>query len=524
MNKGGLKFLAAVLTTGVLVVPFLGLDDLPRGLRQQIDAEQKAYTEARATFQRARSEVNRDLESDPVLFRAHSMNMVFPERFRKAETTLAAADRDMAALSALRKANRRGDRAQAERLLPQVTAEHKAALSEATGMRAEAARWVEMKRNLPRQIQQMQADYQALRAADLSGVAAVVQKAQADWPEKKADLETRLVALRAMPAEAEKTWLASEPLRKQAAAGDYANLDYAALLTAAETLHNQATSLLPAKVQELKGLSAQLYDSWDKLLVDLDRRGEDGGRGYREKVRTVRTHWNDASGKSANVATDERWVPVSGAEYAAVEKNLGMAVEHKPAGKYDFESEKTAQPAGFAYMAPPGQANQYGRWENRGGQSFWVFYGQYALMRDLLFNRDYRPLDTREYQSYRTAQGSGQTYYGRDTTTDAPRYGTQGTATQSRYSGSTYAQSGGFKDSQYATRGGGYKDSKYATRGYKEHPEEAAPRQFGGGSSGSMSRPSSPPSRSWSPPPRSSRPSFGGSSGGRRFGGGGRRR
>ena len=82
--------------------------------------------------------------------------------------------------------------------------------------------------------------------------------------------------------------------------------------------------------------------------------------------------------------------------------DLGMAIEHKSAGKYDSEAEHVAQPAGFAYIAPPGQSNQYGYWNNSGGQNFWVFYGQYALMRDLLFHRGYRPLDYYEYRDYRT--------------------------------------------------------------------------------------------------------------------------
>ena len=34
--------------------------------------------------------------------------------------------------------------------------------------------------------------------------------------------------------------------------------------------------------------------------------------------------------------------------YQAMERNLGMAVEHKSTGKYDQESERVAQPAGFA--------------------------------------------------------------------------------------------------------------------------------------------------------------------------------
>lgn len=527
MSTGGLKFLAAVLTTGIVVTPFLGLDDLPRGLRNQIDAERRAYTESRSAFQRARGDVNRDLQSDPALFRARSMVTVFPERFGKAETALAAADRDMAELARLREANRRTDRAKAGQVLARERRERTAAISEAASMQAETRRWVEMKRNLPRQLQQMQSDYQALRAADLSAVTAVVEKAQADWPEKKTDLQTRLEALRAIPAEAEKTWQTSEPQRRQAAAGDYANLDYAALLTASETLHNQAASLLPARTAELKSLSGQLYNAWDKVLVDLDTTREDGSRQYREKLRTIRTHLDSPAGQKSEVATDEKWVPVSRAEYAAVEKNLGMAIEHKEAGKYDFEAEKTAQPAGFAYMAPPGQSNRYGHWEDRGGQSVWAWYGQYALLRDLLFNRDYRPLDRREYENYRDYRSSGRTYYGRDAETSAPRYGTQGSNTQSRYSGSTYASKGGFNESPYATRSGGYSSSKYSTRGYRENPDAVAPRQYGRNSGGWGSILSGGgSSRSWSSGTRSSRPSFGGSfgGGGRRFGGGGRRR
>ena len=158
-----------------------------------------------------------------------------------------------------------------------------------------------------------------------------------------------------------------------------------------------------------------------------------------------------------------------------------------------------AQPAGFAYMAPPGQSNQYGHWEHSGGRDFWVFYGQYALMRDLLFNRDYRPLDRREYEDYRTYRQRDQTYYGRDTATgSAPKYGTAGTATQERYSGSTFSKSGGFKDSKYASKPGKYRDSEYATPG-----GSSAPRTFG-------NRPSSPPpSQTYrSPSPRPSAPSM----------------
>jgi hypothetical protein len=495
MGKRGLTFLAAVLTTGIVVVPFLGLDDLPRTLRSQIRSEREALSAARTQMQRAQQDVDGDLRAEPDLFRAVN---IFPERIGTAAAALAAAGRDMADLDKLYEANRRQDRARAEELLARETKERASALTEAGKVQADANLWVERKRNLPQQLEAMERDYKALRAADLTGIGAAVQKAENDWPEKKADLESRLAALRAVSAGAEKTWRDSEPLRRKAEARDYAGLDYAALFTAADSLRNGNASL-PGKVEELKKLTGQLYFSWDKLLVDLEKN--------REKIRTVRTRLADSNAKNGEVGSDEEWIQVSRAQYAAIEKNLGMAVEHKSAGKYDFEAERTPQPAGFAYMAPPSQgSNQYGYWDHRGGQSFWVFYGQYALMRDLLFNRDYRPLDTREWNSYRDYQRSGRTYYGRDEH-DEPKYGTGGTATQSRYAGSTYAHSGGFSDSKYATKSGSYRGSQYQSRGSREHPEQAAPRSFGSSRS---------PSRSWSPPRSSPRPSGGRTFGGRR--------
>ncbi len=162
-----------------------------------------------------------------------------------------------------------------------------------------------------------------------------------------------------------------------------------------------------------------------------------------------------------------------------------MAIEHKAAGKYDIESERVAQPAGFAYMAPPGQSNQYGHWDHHDGRDFWVFYGQYALMRDLLFNHSYRPFERYEYEDYRTYRQRNQTYYGRDETTQAPKYGTSGTTTQEHYSGSTFAKSGGFKDSKYASKAGGYRDSQYSTPMAKDPNADHSARKFGTGSNAS---------------------------------------
>ena len=53
MQQPFLKFAAAILGTGLIVVPFLGLDSLPRDLRRQIDSERSALTDTRREISKA---------------------------------------------------------------------------------------------------------------------------------------------------------------------------------------------------------------------------------------------------------------------------------------------------------------------------------------------------------------------------------------------------------------------------------------------------------------------------------------
>jgi hypothetical protein len=116
-----------------------------------------------------------------------------------------------------------------------------------------------------------------------------------------------------------------------------------------------------------------------------------------------------------------------------------------------------------------------------------------------LWGHSYRPIPSYEWESYRTARSSGQTYYGRDEAAGVPKYGTHGTFTQQHYA-----------DSRYVRSSGGYGNSKYATGGLKRG-ESSEGHTFGSGSK--------PPSSGFKP--RSSpgfRPSFRPPSGGRSFG------
>ena len=70
MQQPFLKFAAAILGTGLIVVPFLGFDSLPRDLRRQIDSERSALTETRREISKAQDEVTHDLQAEPDLFRS----------------------------------------------------------------------------------------------------------------------------------------------------------------------------------------------------------------------------------------------------------------------------------------------------------------------------------------------------------------------------------------------------------------------------------------------------------------------
>jgi hypothetical protein len=444
--------------------------------------------------------VDRDRSQDPTLFAAIPSARGYSDRLTSAQSALASASQDLNTLATLEKRNRRTDRQQAENYLKHERHLRESAVANAEAVRKDAAQWVERKQRLPQEVQDMERDYKAVQAVDLNGIAGVVQKAETDWPEKKSDLETRLSGVRTTAQQAEDAWKSSADARRAAAANEASKVDYGSLFSAADTLKTAAADL-PRQADNLKTLTGQLYTSWDKLLVDMQSRS---GK-YEQRIRTVTTRVPDAASKNGTTTSDENWVEVSRAQYQAQERDLGMAVEHKGAGKYDFESERVAQPAGFAYMAPPGQTNRYGYWDNSGGHSFWVWYGQYALMRDLLFNRDYRPYDRYEYENYRTYQERRQTYYGQAPGGGA-KYGTGGATTQERYSGSTFARSGGFKDSKYASKPGSYGSSKYATPG-----GDRSPQTFG------QHQASPPPSRSYRPP-SPSRPSMPRSSPGRSFG------
>jgi hypothetical protein len=77
---------------------------------------------------------------------------------------------------------------------------------------------------------------------DLGAAAAAVQKAEADWPEKKNDLESRLATALAIQTRSDELWQSTTEARRAAAANDYAKVDFGTLFAAFVSLPRFGTS------------------------------------------------------------------------------------------------------------------------------------------------------------------------------------------------------------------------------------------------------------------------------------------
>src|SRR5262249_28359367 len=182
---------------------FARLDNLPREVHAQIDAQRTALTAARNQLAAAKNEVAQNLANDPALFRALPSAALYNDRLSRSADVLAGASRDTDQLVKLEKANRRQDTEEAKRLLTHERQNREAAIADAEAVRKDAAHWVELKKHLPEEVREMERDYNTLHAYDLAPLTAAVQKAQTDWPEKKADLQVRLDNVREIANRAE---------------------------------------------------------------------------------------------------------------------------------------------------------------------------------------------------------------------------------------------------------------------------------------------------------------------------------
>jgi hypothetical protein len=467
MNRRTLGALAIIIIVLMGIVATAGLDNLPRQLRNSVAAASTHLNSDRAALAQNQDFIDRALRDEPVLFRSKAD--AWRGRLAKDQSQVDSAAAELTTLQQLAKANRRTDTKKVTDDLARFDATRQGSVRDSADMRAEAERWMQYKKDLPQRLEAMKASYETVRSFDPDAAAGTARKAMVDWPAKRDDLQSRLDALKKMQTDAATAWESSAQLRTAAEAKHLDDFDYGAFFEKSDQTDNAARALKDGAAS-LNTLAGQLYVSWDKLLEDVDKHDSN------EKVRIVRTQYKDATLTGGQTSSEEKWQSIDSGRVRDAERNVGMVIERKPAGKYDSEAERTIQPPAYAYMAPPGQSNQYGSWS--GG--VWHWLPEYLILSHLL--RSTQGPSIGDYYAWDQARRRGETWYGHSS-------GRSSGWNWSRNSGSSSSGSGtgtgwykerpkfgdsSFGSSSYRSRGT-FSGSRFQSRG------TFGSRSFGGG-------------------------------------------
>ena len=328
--------------------------------------------------------------------------------------------------------------------------------------------------NSPQRMEELRTNVSAMAAENTSSLRQDMRQAMLDWPAQSKVIHPRLKELETLPSQAQQYLAQAET--------HYSEKDYLKLTQVAGNISEavqQFTSLqrvMPKRLQEL-------YVSWEVILEDLEIR-EGAEVRFRQKLKriTVRsTTDSETPSEDLFETTSEGWKSIDRTTYERHKNYIGMSLYRKPAGKFAHEQETLVQPPGYNYIASQEQGrNQYGYWNNSGGGSFWVWYGQYRLMSDLFWGPSYGRIGANDYRQYRRSADSGRTYYGRDAR-GSSRYGSNGSVTRSKYSSSKYVKTGGFRNSQYTKSGGTFRGTRYtSSSSYRSSSFGGGSRSLGG--------------------------------------------
>ena len=175
-------------------------------------------------------------------------------------------------------------------------------------------------------------------------------------------------------------------------------------------------------VQRIIKQDLQKVPEWAIILEDMKEEGF-FSRDYFHKYRILTGTGDTTQAQFEERVTD--WIEVPTSYYRQNENYLGMTLASKLPGQ---NPNRTAIPPGYQYVGD----QRYGRWrQDDRGNSFWEFYGKYALFRDLLFGSGTpglfgggRRIFVDDYQSYRRSVDNGRPFFGR-----SGQYGTYGSTT-----------------------------------------------------------------------------------------------
>lgn len=146
------------------------------------------------------------------------------------------------------------------------------------------------------------------------------------------------------------------------------------------------------------------------------------------------------------------WEKVDADFFDANLEFLGMAILAKPYGVFEEDRITQATPPGMAYVGNP----KYGEWQkDNSGNSFWSWYGKYALFSMLFSPRPFY-YGFNSWNGWNSGYRNTRPYFGA-TTNGFQRFGTSGNFVKQSpsFQSSTFAKSGGLKAQTASVRGAG---------------------------------------------------------------------
>jgi hypothetical protein len=295
---------------------------------------------------------------------------------------------------------------------------------------------------------------------DIAELTTSIRDAERDWPHKKEDLQQRLTKLQSLVDQQSRACETVLALANNSAPS----------LSQLQTVYLIGPSLASREKDIYHNISEftegvhNLYFGRTVVLQDLNPDNQ------RAKWREVIAYYAREGAKPASAVFESWGALPTGNNFDDVSQMIGMSFEHKPPGAFLAETETTPEPAGMAYLAPPGQQNQFGHWQSdQDGREAWHWFPQFLYLSWLLDTHS--RITPADYWEYRSAVRQKVVWVGRDPVAGTAKFGTfgsnftkPGAGSTSRFAGSTYAGKGTFAGSKYATAGSTFRSLPYGAR------------------------------------------------------------
>jgi len=174
-------------------------------------------------------------------------------------------------------------------------------------------------------------------------------------------------------------------------------------------------------------------EAFSIILFDMDEQGAIF-KDYMHQYRIVKTNNGEVD------ETTTEWIEVQEDFFRKHVDHMGMEIAAK---NKEGEISRTASPPGYSSYVGN---SQYGQWVNRGGSSFWEFYGKYAFLSSM-FNMMAFPVTRSYYNDYRRDYYGRRPYFG-PSTSGSRMYGTGSTYNKSTKPNTRWSsrRSSSFKD------------------------------------------------------------------------------